>query len=125
MKLFYLSIPVVFLIFIGCSSTYNAAEYPSIKKYYDDFNKSVEDNTLKVTLINDTSLVIPEGAKIKNDSIHLNYFPHYYPLKIKMTKNKYLPLTEVKQVIYTNHSKGLAPGIASGLFFGAIIGSTN
>ena len=124
-KLFYLSIPVVFLIFIGCSSIYNATEYTSIKKYYDDFNKSAEGNTLKVTLINDSSLVIPEGAKIKNDSIHLNYFPNYYPLKIKMTKNKFLPLTEVKQVINTNHYKGMAPGIASGLFIGAIIGSTN
>jgi len=90
---------------------------------YRDFNNSVQNKEVKVTLRKDSVLVVPEGGEIINDSMLLNYYPNYYPLKLKQ-HNRQLSIAEVKQASYINHWKGMAPGIASGLFIGAIIGST-
>ena len=124
MKLFYLFIPAVFILFIGCSTTYKATEYMNKKEFYKDFNSSVLNNKLKVTLNNDSLFVVPEGAEIKSDSIFVKYFPDYYPLKLKLTKDKSYALAEVKQVSYTSHFKGIGPGIYFGFTIGGIVGAT-
>jgi len=122
LKYFYLSIPIILLFLIGCSSTYKVIDYSSYEKFYEDFNNSVKDTKLSVTLTNDSSLVFPEGAEIKNDSIYLKYYPNYYPLNLKLKNDKYFPLTDIKKVSYRNHWKGILPGFYSGLFSGGFIG---
>ncbi len=118
-----LIMPILFLFLIGCSSTYTVKNMGSKEELIKDFNNSAQNKKLQVILTNDSVLVVPEGAQIKNDSMLLSYSPNYYPAKIK--KYKILPLTEINQAAYTNHWKAIIPGMVSGLFIGGIIGSTS
>ncbi len=115
--------PILFLFFIGCSSTYTVTDMDSKEKLIKDFNDSAENKKLEITLTNDSALVVTEGGQIKNDSMLLSYSPNYYTTKIK--KYRLLPLADIKQAAYTNHWKGIIPGLVSGLFIGSIIGSTS
>jgi hypothetical protein len=69
MKVIYL-IGIVFILFlIGCSSTYKVSDFPSKEKFYDDFNKSINNKTAKVILYNDSSFSITGNIKIASDSL--------------------------------------------------------
>ena len=72
MKLLYLSIPIIFLFLIGCSSTYKATYFTSKEDFHNYFNESVQDRELKITMTDDSSIVTDNGAKIINDSMILN-----------------------------------------------------
>jgi hypothetical protein len=122
MKIFYYSLPVVFLFLIGCSSTYKVTDFSTKEIFQNNFNNSAKDTRVKVTLINDSSFVVSEGTEIKNDDLHLNYYPNYYPKKLRV-KNENIQLSEVKQASYINHWKGILPGSYAGLFIGSIVGS--
>jgi hypothetical protein len=64
MKIFYLYISVFSLFLIGCSSTYKVSDFSSRYKFYDNFNESANDKTLKVILRNDSSFTAESGAQI-------------------------------------------------------------
>ena len=122
MKLFYLFIPVVFLLFVSCSSTYKVTDYPSKEAFHKDFNNSAKDTKVKVTLINDSSFSVSEGAEIRGDSLHLDYYPSYYPSRLRL-KNENILLNDVQQASYKNHLKGILPGAGIGLPSGIFLGS--
>ena len=59
------------LIFIGCSSIYTVKDFSSKEKFYEDFNNSVKNKELEITLVNDSSFSVLEGSKIADDSLDL------------------------------------------------------
>ena len=97
MKIFYLLIPVLLLLFlIGCSSTYRISSFSSKNNFYEDFNIFAKSKSIKVTLTNDSSFVICNGAKIENDTL-------YYFIDNIITGNKTIALSETKEIIYTSN----------------------
>jgi hypothetical protein len=58
------------LLFSGCSSTYRISDFSSNDKFYEDFNHFAQNKSVKVTLLNDSSFSINDGAKIQNDSLY-------------------------------------------------------
>jgi len=63
------------LLYWGCSSTYRISDFSSKKNFYKDFNNSVKNKNLEVTLQNDSTFIIYNGAVIENDSLYsLNSF---------------------------------------------------
>lgn len=122
MKLVYLSLSVICLIYVGCSTTYNLADVSSNEELVKEYNNSTQSKKVEVTLHNDSLLTVPEGTEIKNGNMLLKYSPDYYPSKIN--RDVMVPLTEVKQASYKNHWKSMAPGIYSGFTVGGIVGAT-
>jgi hypothetical protein len=165
LKLFYISIPIIFLFFVGCSSTYRVTDYPSLAKFHEDVNYSMKDRDVNVITV-DSTFTSLKGSRIKDDSLQtvaniqqiiplkdikdIKYYGRTYKapsatiwLKngeelttenveilpdssiqfINITNEK-IPLTEVKQVSYTDHLKGAIPGLLIGTIVGGIIGYT-
>jgi hypothetical protein len=60
---------VIPILFIGCSSTYRISQFSSKDKFFEDFNKSANDKSLKITMNDDSSFTANRGAKISNDSL--------------------------------------------------------
>ena len=56
---------------IGCSSTYKVSDFPSRDKFYEDFNNSASDKSLKIILNNDSTITVENGAVISNDSLFI------------------------------------------------------
>jgi hypothetical protein len=70
-KTLYLPALIFALILTGCSSTYKVSDFSSKDKFYEDFNKSVNDNSVKITLNNDSSFISNNSVKISNDTLSL------------------------------------------------------
>ncbi|MHB8337527.1 MAG: hypothetical protein ACYDEE_08930 [Ignavibacteriaceae bacterium] len=70
MKIIYLLSSIFLLILTGCYSTYNVSDFSSRDKFYEDFDKSVNDKAVKVTLMNDSSFTIDNGAIIIRDTLY-------------------------------------------------------
>jgi uncharacterized protein YcfL len=68
MKSFYLSVPIILLILIGCSSTYKVTYYPSKEDFYKDINSSMKNRDVNVVTV-DSSFIAFEGSVIKNDTL--------------------------------------------------------
>jgi hypothetical protein len=117
MKLSRFSMPVVFLVLFGCSTSYKVTDYNK-SELFKDFNNSAYDSKVEIILNTDSLVIAPEGAEIKNDSILINY-PDYYPLKLK----KNFSLAEVRQASLKYHWKTFPYGSAAGLFAGIFLGS--
>ena len=88
MKSFYLSIPIIFLFLIGCSSTYKVTYYPSKEAFYEDVSGSMKNRDVNVVTV-DSSFTALEGSKIKDDSI----------LIVANIQEK-IPLSEIKDIKY-------------------------
>ena len=71
MKIFYLITLAFAFFFLGCSSTYKVSDFPSKDKFYEDFNKSMYNKFVKVSLVSDTTFIITGNVKISNDSLIL------------------------------------------------------
>ncbi len=71
MKIYYLLISLSSLLLIGCSSTYKVSDFPSRDKFYEDFNNSASDKSLKIILNNDSTITAENGAVISNDSLFI------------------------------------------------------
>jgi hypothetical protein len=101
MKIFYLLIPVLSLYLIGCSSTYKVSDFPSRDKFYEDFNNSASDKTVKITLSNDSTFT-NNGVEIVNDTL-------YCTNKKIENLNKKIFLSDIKEIKYSgsNFRKGL------------------
>ena len=96
MKIFDLLILLLSLLVIGCSTTYRVSDFASRDKFYNDFNKFAKDKSVKVTLVNDSSFYINNGAAIVNDTL-------YYLGKDILTGNKKIALSETKEINYTSN----------------------
>jgi len=62
-------LPIITFLFIGCASTYSINNFSSKENYYENFNKSINNKTFKITLINDSSFTTSESVKIVNDNL--------------------------------------------------------
>jgi len=113
MKLFY--IPILFLLLIGCSHTYEVSKYYSEEDLNKDFNKSAPSKELKVVLTNDSSFNVFKGV-IVNDTMLLNYN--------SLSTIKSIPLSTINEVSYKNHWKGIVPGFLLGVIVGGTLGTT-
>ena len=87
----FISLPI---ILESCSSIYSVKDFSSKEKLYQDFNNSVNDKSINVKFINDSSLTINNGAVIKNDTL--------YTIGYRLDK-KYgkIALPEIKKINYT------------------------
>jgi hypothetical protein len=101
MKIIYLISSISLLIFTGCYSTYQVSDFSSRVKFYEDFNKSVNEKAVKVTLSNDSSFFMSSGAAIENDSL-------YFPKEEIKSGIKKIALTDIKRINYTNQSRTTA-----------------
>ena len=133
MKYFYLSIPVIFLFLIGCSSTSKKTDYPSKEDFYKHINFSIKDRNVNV-FTTDSSFTCLKGSIIKDDSIqrmvkikkisssNIKGLPDSSKWFTK-TVREYIPLTKINQISYTNHWNGVPLGFTSGLVGGAAMGA--
>jgi len=69
MKSHYFAVTFIFLLFIGCSSTYRVSDFSSKEKFYNDFNYSFKEREAKVILTNDSTFSVYNGALIENDTL--------------------------------------------------------
>ncbi len=90
MKLFYSSIPVIFLFLIGCSSTSKITDYSSKEDFYKDINSSIKDRDVNVTT--DSSFLCLKGSIIKDD--YLVAITHIQEEKEKIS------LKDIKKIKY-------------------------
>ena len=97
MKIIYLLSSIFLLILTGCYSTYNVSDFSSRDKFYEDFDKSVNDKAVKVTLSNDSSFFMSNGAAIENDTL--------YSLGEEFKSGiKKIALSDTKGINYANQS---------------------
>ncbi len=71
-KSYYLSMSIIFLFLIGCSSTYKVTDYPSKAKFHEDINSSIKIRDVDVVTV-DSSFTSLEGSRIKDDSLKTVY----------------------------------------------------
>jgi hypothetical protein len=163
MKYSCLSIPIIFMFFIGCSS-YKVINYPSKEAFHEDVNGSMKNRDVNVVTV-DSSFTALEGSRIEDDSLQIvaniqekipqseikdiKYYGNAYEvpsayiwlksgeeLNTKTVRvlpdstvqfinitNKYIPLTDVKHINYTNHWVGLGTGTFAGILTGLIVAS--
>jgi len=114
MKLFYLTVAIVFLFIIGCSHTYEVSKYYSKEDLKKEFNRSAPSKVLKVVLTNDSSFNVFKGV-IVNDTMYLNYN--------STNTIKSIPVSTVNEVIYKNHWKSILPGFLLGGIVGGTLGT--
>ena len=88
-KRIYLFFSFVFLLFIGCSTIYRVADYPSKEEYYEDINNSIKNRDVNVVTI-DSSFVSLAGSEIKGDSLRIF---------VKIPEEK-ISLKDVKEIKY-------------------------
>ncbi len=85
----------IFFIFsfllVGCSSTYTIKNFTSKEKFYEEFNRSAKNKTVKVTLTNDSSITALNGANISNDSL---FFTN------QVLKEEKIESNEIKNIKY-------------------------
>jgi hypothetical protein len=73
---------------IGCSSSYTLSHYSTKDRFYRDFNNSVGDKDLKITLVNDSLYLTTGGGVIKHDTLY--------------TPANAFPVENIKTINYTN-----------------------
>jgi len=93
---------IVFLILIGCSSTYTTKDFSSKEKFYEDFNKSVENKNVKVTLMNDSSFNSRENTRIANDTL-------YFMSNLQAEKK--IPLSEIQSIKHNYNTSSLEDNV--------------
>ncbi len=66
---YILSLSLVSILFAGCSSFYNIQKYSSKEIFIEQFNKSVKDKNVTITLTNDSSFSAYGSSIIVKDSL--------------------------------------------------------
>ncbi len=95
---------IIFLICLmwisaaGCSTIYQANQFPSKQKYYDDFNSFASNKVLNVELKNDSTFETEEGVFIANDSLNV-------PVELKSTNQSISELKSELVKLDVNHNK--------------------
>ncbi len=114
MKFIFLLLLFFAAIFIGCSSTYKISKFSSRKKFYASFNNFAKTKEVKVTLTNDSSFYVNEGAYILEDSLNF-----YNNSRLESTK---ILSDNIKSISNKNRWLGALSGSLSAFFSGAVIG---
>jgi len=84
-------VPIIILIFAGCSSIYTIKDFSSKEKFYEDFNKTVKNKQVNVVLNNDSCFSSNKGSRIAKDSLILIDYKQISELKT-------IPLKEIKSI---------------------------
>ena len=146
-KRIYLFFSFVFLLFIGCSTIYRVADYPSKEEYYEDINNSIKNRDVNVVTI-DSSFVSLAGSEIKGDSayeepsayvwlkngeeLRVDNINKLTDSMIQLTNLKInsgnIPINKVKEISYKTAwtgalMGGMPIGLGSGVIIGGILGS--
>ena len=97
MKLYYLSLIIIFMFLIGCSTTYKVTNYFSKEDLYKKANSSMKSRDVNVVTI-DSSFTAFEGSRIKDDSLQI-------VAKIQET----LSLKDIKKIKYYGNAYEAPP----------------
>ncbi|MHB8581152.1 MAG: hypothetical protein ACYDA4_15020 [Ignavibacteriaceae bacterium] len=81
----------------GCSSTYRLNDFSSKEKFYGDFNNFARNKNVKVTLSNDSSFSLTNGAAIENDTL-------YSPGEEIKSGIKKIAVSDIKEINYTSNN---------------------
>jgi hypothetical protein len=114
MKRLYLVTPIIFLLFIGCSSTYKITDNYSEEELFKDFNNAAQKKEMEIALTSDSSFCIQKGANIYNNNLILNS---------KQNKIKYIPIMKLEKASYINHLLGMLYGTIIGAITGGLAGT--
>jgi len=105
-KNIYYVILLLFLLMIGCSSTYTIKDFSSKDKFYQSFNTSVGYKDINITLNNDSQVTIFGGGTLKHDTLY--------------TLTDVFPVETIKNINY--RTKGGDGSVLDGILSGVIIG---
>jgi hypothetical protein len=94
MKIFCFLISLSSLLLIGCSSTYTVADFASKEKFYEDFNNSAGNKSLKIIMNNDSTINAGNGALISNDSLIF---------AVPILKEKKISRDDIEEFIYNSY----------------------
>lgn len=99
MKTVILFLSLIFIGLTGCSITHNITDYPSDKKFYEDYNNSARGKSVNITLQNDTTVYRYNNTEVENDTL--------YNFERAVDEKEYkLPTGEIKKIHYlTNDYK--------------------
>ncbi len=100
MKLILL-INVSFLLFVGYSTTYRLADFPSKENYYKKFNDHAENKNISILLNTDSIITTTLGGKIWDDSLLYNV------ITVK-NGNEGIPLNQINSIEYKTTDNRLA-----------------
>jgi hypothetical protein len=113
MKIGYLLILVVFIFLAGCSSAYKVSDFDYKDLFYGEFNRGARDNTIKITLSNDSTYNWQYGGRIEDDTLVLSGNKNNY---------NYIPLIKIKKLSYKKSLPGFGIGFLVGIPVGFILG---
>jgi hypothetical protein len=85
---------------MGCS-TYTIKDFPSKEKFYQDFNSSVKNKDVNITLLNDSSFAIRDGAVLENDIL-------FSFAKLEDKDPRSFALSSIAEIRYTNNDSSSA-----------------
>ena len=94
MKNIYFAGAFILFFFTGCSSTYKVTNFPNKEKFFEEFNDTFKEREAKVTLINDSSFSIYNGAFVVNDTL-------FSLVNFEGKKSRSIALAEVSDIKYT------------------------
>lgn len=100
MKNIYGLLSVLSLLLMGCS-TYTIMHFPSKDKFHEDFNKSVRNRNVNITLMNDSSFTLNDGAVLENDTL-------FSFAKLEEKNIKSFALSDITEIRYTNNDSSSA-----------------
>ncbi|MCK9210498.1 MAG: hypothetical protein M0P61_06660 [Ignavibacteriaceae bacterium] len=85
---------ICIILFAGCSSTYRVNDFPTKEKFYDEFNNSFKAKEVNVTLTNDSSFSIYNGAWVENDTL-------FSLVNLEGKRSRSLALEDVADIKYS------------------------
>jgi hypothetical protein len=86
---------------MGCSSTYTIKDFSTKDKYYEDFNNSIKNKDVNITLINDSSFTLNGGAILENDTL-------FSFAKLEEKNMRIFALSDITEIRYTNNDSSSA-----------------
>jgi uncharacterized protein YcfL len=81
------------LLLIGCSSTYTIKDFPSKERFYEDFNNSVKNKDVSITLMGDSSFSINDGIILEDDTL----------FSLEGKDKRSFPLSDITEIKYANN----------------------
>jgi hypothetical protein len=115
MKIGYLITVISIIYLTGCTTTYTDRDFYSEGIYFNNFNNGALNNTIKITLTNDSTYKWQYGAYISYDSLIL---------KIGENEYNHIPINKIKKISYKKPLPGMGVGILAGIPIGFICGVT-
>jgi hypothetical protein len=101
MNKYYTIFLLLCLFIMGCSSSYTIKDFSTKDKYYEDFNNSVKNKDMNITLINNSSFTLNDGAVLENDTL-------FSFAKLEEKNIRIFALSDITEIRYTNNDSSSA-----------------